>query len=90
MASEPFPPKLPSSIYFFALSQAPPPAVIEIARNSPVTITPNNMAPKAANAASFPAINNITYKKMGDKTGNKEGTIISLIAAFVKRSTNLP
>ena len=43
-ALEPFPPKLPSSIYFLALSQAPPPAVIETATKSPVTITPNNIA----------------------------------------------
>src|SRR6185295_13137427 len=28
-ASEPLPPKWPSSMYFLALSQAPPPAVIE-------------------------------------------------------------
>src|SRR6185312_17272759 len=29
-ASEPLPPKLPSSMYFFSLSHAPPPFVIEI------------------------------------------------------------
>src|ERR1700710_1428416 len=39
-ASDPLPPKWPSSIYFLALSQAPPPAVIEMATNRPVTITP--------------------------------------------------
>src|ERR687885_111859 len=38
-ASEPLPPKAPSSINFFALSQAPPPAVIESATNRPTTIT---------------------------------------------------
>ena len=31
----------------------------------------------------------IKYKIIGDKTGNKEGIIISLIAAFVNKSTNL-
>ena len=55
-ASEPFPPKFPSSIYFFALSQAPPPAVIETATNSPVIITPNNIAPNDERAASIPPI----------------------------------
>src|SRR5678815_2779364 len=38
--SEPLPPKLPSSMYFFALSHAPPPVHIEIATNRPVTIVP--------------------------------------------------
>ena len=85
------PPKLPSSIYFFALSHAPPPAVIDIARNKPVTITPNNIAPNADKAAPIPPIGRIIkYKITGDKTGSKEGIIISFIAALVNRSTNLP
>src|SRR6478672_11623494 len=44
-ASEPLPPYSPSSISFFALSQAPPPAVIAIARNRPVTIVPISRPP---------------------------------------------
>src|SRR3954471_22024655 len=44
-ASEPLPPYAPSSIDFFALSQAPPPEVIEIARKRPVTIVPINKPP---------------------------------------------
>ena len=32
----------------------------------------------------------IRYNKMGDNTGSKEGIIISLIAAFVSKSTSLP
>ena len=44
-ASEPLPPNAPSSISFFALSQAPPPEVIAIARNSPVTIVPISRPP---------------------------------------------
>ncbi len=54
-ASEPLPPKLPSSMYFLALSQAPPPEVIEMATNSPVTITPISMAPRAAKPSVLPA-----------------------------------
>src|SRR5213078_113256 len=46
-ASEPLPPKAPSSIIFFALSQAPPPEVIEIARKSPVTIVPISRPPSS-------------------------------------------
>jgi hypothetical protein len=47
-------------MYFLALSHAPPPAVIEMATNSPVTMTPNNIAPSAAKAADLPAIAQIT------------------------------
>src|ERR1051325_7673725 len=47
-ASDPLPPKLPSSIYFLALSHAPPPEVIEMATNRPETITPSSIAPTAA------------------------------------------
>src|SRR3954468_10671806 len=54
-ASEPLPPKWPSSMYFLALSQAPPPEVIEIATNRPVTMTPKSIAPTAENAADLPA-----------------------------------
>src|SRR4029077_11122155 len=54
-ASEPLTPWWPSSMYFLALSQAPPPEVIEIATNRPVTITPSSMAPTAEKAADFPA-----------------------------------
>jgi len=39
--------QLPSSMYFFALSQAPPPAVMEIATKSPVTIVPRSWPPSA-------------------------------------------
>ena len=78
-----------SSMYFLALSQAPPPAVIETATNRPVIITPNNIAPTDAKAATCPPIANIIkYKTIGDKTGNNEGIIISFIAAIVSKSTN--
>src|SRR5205085_4118539 len=45
--SVPLPPKCPSSMYFLALSQAPPPEVIWIARKLPVTIDPMSMPPSA-------------------------------------------
>ena len=54
VASDPLPPRLPSSMYFLALSQAPPPDVIDSATNSPVTIVPSSMAPSEANAATRP------------------------------------
>ena len=40
---------LPSSMYFFALSHAPPPAVIDNATNKPVTIAPSINAPSVTN-----------------------------------------
>ena len=78
-------------MYFFALSHAPPPAVIDIATNKPVIITPNNIAPTADNAATCPPMGKIIkYKTIGDRTGSNEGIIISLIAALVSKSTSLP
>src|SRR5471030_330609 len=90
-ASEPFPPKWPSSMYFLALSQAPPPAVIEMATKMPVTITPSSIAPTAAKASARPAIAPITKNStIGDSTGSSDGIIISLIAALVSMSTARP
>ena len=76
---------------FLALSQAPPPAVIEMATNRPVTMTPSSMAPSDENAADLPPIARITTNSTtDDSTGNSDGTIISFIAARVSRSTHLP
>src|SRR5476651_2021031 len=55
-ASEPLPPKWPSSIYFLALSQAPPPVVIEIATNRPVTMVPTSRPPSAFGPSTTPTI----------------------------------
>ena len=81
-ASEPLPPWWPSSMYFLALSQAPPPVVIEIATNRPVTIVPISRPPSACGPSSMPTIT-------GTATGSSEGTTISLIADLVSRSTAL-
>ncbi|MCY1244968.1 hypothetical protein D9M72_580710 [compost metagenome] len=43
----------PSSKLFLALSQAPPPEVIEIATNRPLTMTPSKDAPSAAKAEAL-------------------------------------
>ena len=45
-ANEPLPPRLPSSMYFLALSQAPPLEVMAMAMNSPVTIVPTSTPPR--------------------------------------------
>ena len=65
--------------------------VVKRFTNKPVTITPNNIAPNDDSAASIPPICKIIkYKIIGDKTGKREGIIISLIAALVNKSTNFP
>ena len=78
--SEPLPPWLPSSIYFLALSHAPPPVHIEMATNKPVTIVPIRRPPKAAGPNAKPTTTGAT-------TGNSDGIIISLMAAVVSMST---
>ncbi len=67
-------------MYFLALSQAPPPVVMEMATNRPVTMVPSSKPPRASGPSSLPTM-------IGTSTGSREGTIISLIAARVSRST---
>ena len=75
-------------MYFLALSQAPPPEVIEMATNRPETITPSSRAPSAAKPCPGRATRRITKKTtIGASTGSSDGMIISLIAALVTRST---
>src|SRR5665647_1034934 len=81
-ASEPLPPKWPSSMYFLALSQAPPPAVMEIATKIPVIIAPMSTPPKATGPSKRPT-------STGTATGSNEGITISLMAALVTMSTAL-
>src|SRR6187431_2569198 len=78
-ASEPLPPYWPSSISFFALSQAPPPEVIAIARKRPVTIVPMSRPP-----SSFALI---TPATIGKTIGIRAGSIILLIADLATMST---
>src|SRR3954451_7053744 len=70
-ASEPLPPYRPSSIIFFALSQAPPPDVIAIARKSPVTIVPISRPP------SILAL--LITTTIGKPIGTSAGASIALI-----------
>jgi hypothetical protein len=69
-------------MYFLALSQAPPPVVIEIATNRPVTMVPISMPPSAAGPSSIPTAT-------GTTTGSSEGSTISRIAEAVSMSTAL-
>ena len=68
----------------------PPPEVIEMATNSPVTMVPISIAPRVENAADWPAMRLMTaYMTTGANTGSMLGNIISLIAVLVKRSTQV-
>src|SRR5476649_707912 len=87
-ASDPLPPKCPSSIYFLALSQAPPPVVIDMATNRPVMMVPMSKPPSACTPDPGPISQFTTNTStIGTTIGSNEGTIISLIAAFVSMST---
>ena len=81
-ASEPLPPNAPSSISFFALSHAPPPEVMAIARKRPVTIVPIRSPP-----SSFALISPAT---IGKPIGIRAGSIMLLIAEPVTMSIALP
>src|SRR5438067_2496671 len=69
-------------MYFLALSQAPPPVVIEIATKSPVTIVPISMPPSAAGPSSMPT-------RIGTITGSSDGSTISRMADAVSMSPAL-
>ena len=79
-ASEPLPPNAPSSISFFALSHAPPPAVIRTAKKKPTTMTPISRPP----SASTRGCRRSTVKTIGIS----DGMIISRCAALVTMSTH--
>ena len=80
-ASDPLPPNAPSSMSFLALSHAPPPAVIRIAKKKPTTITPISSPPSTFTSIR-PTIS-------GRPIGNREGRIISRCAVRVTMSTDL-
>src|SRR5205814_8520378 len=84
-AKEPLPPRFPSSINFFALSQAAPPDVIAIAMNNPVTIVPTSSPPSTTAPSGLIIATAITATN-----GSNAGTIISRKAAFVTMSTQVP
>src|SRR3970040_3094753 len=78
-------------MYFLALSQAPPPVVMEIATNRPVTIEPISTPPSALVPAPGPISQVITTTTtIGTSTGSSGVTIIARIAALVSMSTQVP
>ena len=79
--SLPFPPKCPSSIYFLALSQAPPAFDIIIARSTPDESAPASIPPRASVPITIPTTSGATI-------AISPGSIISLRAALVEISTH--
>ena len=69
-ASDPFPPYLPVSIFFFALSHAAPPVFIRNANKVPLTVALSKNAPTANGP-------NIIPTNDGTMTGYNPGIIIS-------------
>ena len=66
-------------MYFFALSQAPPPVHIEIATKRPVTIVPISTPPSARMPAPGPSRKFMPKPTTtGIRIGSSDGTIISL------------
>ncbi len=76
-ASEPGPPNLPDSMYFFALSQSPPAFAMKSAKITPVKIAPPRNRPKHPGQARKPTSSGKpTAKKVG-KT-NEEAHLAQL------------
>ncbi len=74
-AADPLPPKAPDSMYFLALSQAPPALAMNIASKTPETRTPAN-SPPSSSLSRNPATTGII-------TAPTPGKIICFRAAFV-------
>src|SRR5690606_25028856 len=79
--SEPLPPWAPASMYFLALSQAPPALAMKMARQKPTTSEPARKPPRASTSMK-PMTSGITMAR-------PPGTSISLSAAPVEMSTHL-
>lgn len=80
-ASEPFPPKAPASMYFLALSQAPPEFAMKSAKTIPVTMLPARNPAKD----SFPRKNPVAR---GATIASMQGSINSFKAPLVAMSTH--
>mmetsp|Transcript_87596 Transcript_87596/g.138322 ORF Transcript_87596/g.138322 Transcript_87596/m.138322 type:complete len:328 (-) Transcript_87596:422-1405(-) len=94
-ASLPFPPLLPASMYFFALSQAPPPLFKNKAINMAVIEETTRydvmaLAPRRSSPVDSPMAWNILPTRTGAASTRKPGLIICLIAASDTMPTQTP
>ena len=79
--SEPLPPWWPASMYFLALSQAPPALAMKMARQKPVTSEPARKPPSASTS--------MKPMTRGTTMASAPGMSISRSAAAVEMSTHL-
>ena len=82
-AKEPLPPKFPSSIFFLALSQAPPELAMKTAKVKPPAKPPTSNPKTPATPKMIPTT-------MGMIIASTDGMIISCWAARVEISTQRP
>ena len=92
-ASLPFPPYLPVSMYFFALSHAPPPLLKKRAIKIPVLVAnirnpANASAPSKGLSLYEPTILNITPTQIGERTERRPGLIICFNPASFTMDTH--
>ena len=80
--SDPLPPKFPASMYFLALSHAPPLLAIKRARNAPITVAPKSMPPRVSLPRRKPTAT-------GVRTATRPGATIFLRAATVAMDTQV-
>ena len=80
-ASEPLHPWAPPSMYYGALSQAPPAMDMNKAMSTPLEVTPARTPP------SMMGLRSTRPKNTGVSSASRAGTTISLIAAAVEMST---
>src|SRR5262249_46703045 len=88
-ASEPLPPYCPVSMYFFALSQAPPPLLRSVATRIPA-IVPTMRSAATASAPAPNAALNTTPTTIGIATARSPGSTIWRSAPRVTMSTQRP
>ena len=81
-ASDPFPPRLPSSTYFLALSQAPPELARKIASTKPAYTPPSRSPITPPTPRTIPVA-------IGTSMAREAGRIISRWAPRVEMATHL-
>src|SRR5438445_711573 len=94
-ASDPFPPYAPVSMYFLALSHAPPPLFMSVASRMPAMVpTMRNAATEIAPTGNWSLGSakkrKITPTATGLATASTPGTTMALSADLVTISTQVP
>src|SRR3989454_9469199 len=92
-ASERLPPNWPVSMYFLALSQAPPPLFISVASRMPLMVpTIKTAATDSAPIVASPVARNLkmTPTATGTPTASRPGTTMAFRAPTVTMSTHRP